>query len=173
MTRRVMEVAEVAPLRKVKYLIPMQGCMGISLPIGTIKQGGTCFFSTVKCRKHCVARKETVTKKHQLMTKALFDEKTPNEISEILTQEMDASDEVILHWFASGDCLPEWEDKIADIMLKIQEEVYVQVGFTRNKSLINNVHEHDTDQIRLALTVKSKQELKESGYRLKIGRAHV
>ena len=153
-----------------KILHPFSGAAGVFFPIGLPKDGGTCSFSTKKCREMCCAKwrpknradyeykinKRTVNAQYRY-----FIEQNPLTVAGKIIKEMGELDFKILHWFASGDCLSKDLKQITTIMKIISSQDIVQCGFTRNKKLWEATWH--IMRVTIALTVEDLYNRPDSG----------
>ncbi len=103
----------------------------IHFPPGEINSGGSCDFTTKACRKHCGYK----INQFELETYRTFMSMSPLSIALEIRDELQRYDCRMLSWFATGDCPEILTDKIAFIFDFLQEEGFIQCGFTRNQVL--------------------------------------
>ncbi len=124
-----------------KLLRPFTGTGAIFFPVGSYLDGGTCISSTKDCRKYCYAKdlndfnfdedlRISEDEKKEILR--LFKTESVEWIKNKIIRDLDGLQTNILHWFGSGDCLSDLEDKITSIMEAVPRSV-TQMGFTRNK----------------------------------------
>lgn len=142
-----------------KLLYSFSGVAGIFFPVGKLKNGGTCEFSTEICLDECAAFKNA-TKDNIIpyeIKLRIYNEISKNPIGEIISQILTELDDLktnILYWFASGDCPKKLTKKLAMLIIKLSKEhVIIQQGFTRNKELWRRVRKEE--DVRLCLTVEN------------------
>jgi len=126
----------------------------VYFPIGSLSEGGTCEFSTKKCRYYCPSGGEinehekwayNYFKKHNeetVLKKIMYDYK---ELSKI------PYNAKMIQWFAWGDCPSELTEKVTVCILAIKDEGIPQYGFTRNRRLWEIIPHYDNLSIGLSL----------------------
>ena len=124
-------------------LKPFTGTGAVFFPVGSPPLG-TCAFSTPDCRHHCYMT-EAEDKDFDEETR-VSDEETRRiwsiinlsesieAIRHIFLRDLEGLQTPILHWFASGDCLPDKVGRISRIIDAMPDHI-IQMGFTRNKRL--------------------------------------
>ncbi len=129
-----------------KILIPISGAAGVFFPIGKPPKG-TCKFADKDCLNHCTAIKDKGYDEEYRVTEAVkkkiheyFINENPLKLCFRILQEMAELRVNILHWFISGDCLPEDQGRMLKIINLLKEgSDIVQMGFTRNKNFWQQV----------------------------------
>lgn len=142
-----------------KILRQISGAAGIFFPIG-LPPEGTCKFATETCLAKCIALKDKEDGKGLRVSQDVkknihnfFITKPSIEVCFKIIQEMGQMHVNILHWFMSGDCLPEDEKRIVNIIETLWKNTgVVQVGFTRNEDFWNNIRHRSN----IVLTCESK-----------------
>ena len=133
--------------------------MGIFFPVGDLKDGGTCEFSTPICKEKCCAvshKKIGATKKFKKDSLKFFNNNDVDTITFQIYKELNETSSIILRpkfllsWFASGDCPSYLTDKIYQIILNLRSKGIVQNGMTRNRNLWNEIRKFK--DIRFLLT---------------------
>ena len=124
-------------------LKPFTGTGAVFFPVGSPPLG-TCAFSTPDCRHHCYMT-EAEDKDFDEETR-VSDEETRRiwsiinlsesieAIRHIFLRDLEGLQTPILHWFASGDCLPDKVGRISRIIDAMPDHI-IQMGFTRNRKL--------------------------------------
>ena len=140
------------------------GVAGIFFPIGLPKDGGTCQYSSEKCRKYCYAKEKDYDETlnipegdKQVILGYFVGNPIITVCSEII-KEMEQLQATILSWFVSGDCPDEHVERLYKIIMLLQEAGVVQNGFTRNKDLWKKLADSKNlnyDILRMVLTVES------------------
>lgn len=133
-------------MKRMKILRQISGAAGIFFPIG-VPPKGTCNFATETCLVKCIALKDKggdnkirVSQQVKKNIHNFFVTKSTMEVCFKIVEEMGKMQTNILHWFMSGDCLPENEKKIIDIIETLWKNTnIVQIGFTRNISFWNDI----------------------------------
>ncbi len=130
----------------------------IFFPAGRAKFGGSCEFTTRKCRKRCWYDEfSTAVEKDVLKA---FKETSASDLLRQLTDEVVETNVWHLQWFASGDCPVDMTTKIAWLIQQlstIEPDMY-QCGFTRNRPLWRMLP--PTGKVRFVLTVESMRSAK-------------
>ena len=129
-----------------KILKQINGAAGIFFPIG-LPPEGTCNFATSTCLSNCIALKDTdkgnklrVSQRVKKNIHNFFITKSTIEVCFEIIKEMGQMEVNILHWFMSGDCLPEDKKKLTDIIeMLLKYTGIVQNGFTRNIDFWHNI----------------------------------
>lgn len=129
-----------------KILRQISGATGIFFPIG-LPPEGTCKFATKICLAKCIALKDKgndnelrVSQHFKKSAHHFFITESTIKVCFKIIEEMAQSQASVLHWFMSGDCLPEDEMKMIDIVETLWKNTQiVQVGFTRNKRFWNSI----------------------------------
>lgn len=132
-----------------KILRKISGGAGIFFPIG-LPPEGTCKFATETCLVRCIALKDKdkednkELKVPQYIKKSIYNffiTKSTMEVCFKIVEEMGKMEVNILHWFMSGDCLPDDEEKLVSIIGMLHENTkIVQIGFTRNINFWNTIN---------------------------------
>jgi hypothetical protein len=109
----------------------------IYLPVGRPEHGGTCAFATINCLDYCPSGQ--IVNVHEKNALRLLKLKSPIELIasilldyEMLTKQGSAN---MIQWFTWGDCLPDLTEKVANVIINLNESGVVQYGSTRNKKL--------------------------------------
>jgi hypothetical protein len=143
---------------KTQILYPFAHVMGIFFPVGDLKDGGTCEFSTDVCKEKCCAishKKIGANKKFKEGSLKYFKDNDADTIASQIHKELNESSSVILKpkflvsWFASGDCPSYLIDKIHQIILNIRNRGIIQNGMTRNKDLWNKIKDFEDGRFLL------------------------
>ncbi len=134
-------------------------CPSIYMPIGPPSEGGTCAFSTEKCRQYCPSG--MVANDIERFVLRFFLGNDAENIVERLHKEFcnlqrNPRAERMLQWWTWGDCLPELTEKVALVMASLHRMGVPQYGFTRNRRLWKMVPNYDT--LHLGLTVDNMDE---------------
>ena len=113
-------------------------CPSIYMPIGNPKDGGSCAFSSKKCREFCPSG--LVTNNTEKFVLEYFKREDAKTIADrIYTEFLDIMRnpraEKMIQWWTWGDCLPELTGKTVKIILNLNTRGVPQYGFTRNKKL--------------------------------------
>jgi len=123
-------------------------------PVGKLKEGGTCEFSTEQCLEHCCEYYDPSQLKKDvfeyMITKPLLT------VSSRIAQEMANMGVSQIHWFASGDCPKKHTTRIVKVIRRLSKLGKIQNGFTRNQRLWEKVNTFK--KVRIALTVDTKVE---------------
>ncbi len=137
-----------------EQLIHTDGAVpSIFFPPGKPRKGGTCEFSTRKCRSRCPSDCQSTNVERGVLK--LFKETPASELVVRLYDELLDGGKLFLQWFAWGDCPRSMTEKIVFLMLELKKKGVVQCGFTRNRPLWNKV----CGAIRLALTVEKMSQV--------------
>lgn len=140
------------------------GVAGIFFPIGLEKEGGTCQYSSEKCRKYCYARDKdydetlNIPEEEKQEILAYFVGNPIITVCSEIMEEMNQLQATVLSWFVSGDCLDRHIERFYKMMMLLQEAGIVQNGFTRNKDLWQKLADSKTlnyDILRMVLTVEN------------------
>jgi len=167
-------------MKEIKLLYQFGCSLGIYFPVGTIEEGGSCEFSSVKCRKECIAFKnigkntKIIPYKDKKEVYDFFCRESVSTIVRKLLSELEENSDNILSWFASGDCPSFLTKKISQVMMRLLKLDVIQCGFTRNIELYNRLYRKkeilyggDTfsfiSDLRVVLTVENKENIKEIG----------
>jgi len=150
-------------MKETKILYPFSGVMGIFFPNGKLCNGGTCEFASKICLKECGALKNAIGDKtigYAAKNKTFqFIIKQPVFAScGKITKEMEKAKSKILHWFAAGDCMGKYTDKIVEIIKHLSTDGLIQCGFTRNENLWKKVCK--VENVHLVFTIESKKRAK-------------
>ncbi len=105
----------------------------IFFPVGKTEDGGTCAYITDECLAHCPSA--GVVHEHEKRALKYFKENPAYMIQARIIGELRYFESNFLGWFSWGDCPPELEDKICDVILGLNKFGIVQNGFTRNRKL--------------------------------------
>jgi len=126
----------------------------IYFPIGNISTGGTCEFSTDKCKEYCPSG--MAVNEHEKYALDFF--KTEHVIDIIAKMEDDFDyltnrpyNAKMIQWFVWGDCPTILTDKVAAVISGIRDLGIPQYGFTRNCRLWEIVP--NEDRLHIGLTV--------------------
>lgn len=140
------------------------GVAGIFFPVGKPPKG-TCQYASEECLPKCYTLRKDYDERVNIpesekkdILKYFMGNPIITVCSEIM-KEMDELQATILSWFASGDCLDKYVDKIYKIMMLLQEEGVIQNGFTRNSNLYQKMFANEKvnyDILRIVFTVESK-----------------
>lgn len=101
----------------------------IFFPPGEVAKKGTCQFASKQCLKECPSQKS------HILTKIYKEFKTKQALilAARIIEEMDNKHYgKVLHWFSSGDCQSEMQEKILKVIKFISMSGLTQCGFTRN-----------------------------------------
>jgi len=134
------------------------GVGAIFFPVGKLDEGGTCEFATDTCLCQCAAFKNATEnnkipyEKKEAAYKFITTKKYNDVVVEIL-KELHAINSRILYWNASGDCPDANTKRVSHLVEILSECGIVQMGFTRNFDLWNNVRE--LSNVHMVLTVES------------------
>ena len=127
----------------------------IYLPVGDISAGGTCEFSTDRCKENCPSG--MLVSKHEKYALDFFKTEDVMTIVTKIKEDFDyivnrpCNDTKMIQWFAWGDCLSILTDKVATVILSIRNLGIPQYGFTRNHHLWEIVPIED--RLRIGLSV--------------------
>lgn len=126
----------------------------IFFPAGSKKRGGTCDFSTRKCRRNCPSYLKT--NKLEKYTFNFFATEPSKIIAERITKELEDNYGInLLQWFSWGDCPVDKTVKITKIMRILSKNKIIQCGFTRNKKLWDKAL--SIENINLGLTMEQEE----------------
>lgn len=133
-------------MKRMKILRQISGAAGIFFPIG-VPPKGTCNFATETCLVKCIALKDKgddnkirVSQQVKKSIHNFFVTKSTMEVCFKIVEEMGKMQTNVLHWFMSGDCMPEDEKKMIDIIETLWKNTeIVQIGFTRNERFWNEI----------------------------------
>ncbi len=140
---------------RIKRILHMDSDIpSVYFPIGKLIDEGTCEFSTYKCIEYCPSGQ--VINKHERYTLTYFKNYLPINIFKKLFSDFKYLAAIpynakMIQWFAWGDCLSELTEKVAQIILMVQDEKIPQYGFTRNKRLWKILP--STDILNIGLSV--------------------
>ena len=126
--------------------------------MGREEEGGSCAFATSQCLSECASG--IVPNEVERSVLKYFQERGVREIvteiyTEFLEMQKDTRMEKVIQWFVWGDCLPSLTNKVATVMSRLNELTIPQYGFTRNKSLWQQVP--SSLLLRIGLTVEDEQ----------------
>lgn len=146
-------------------LRPFTGTGAVFFPIGRPPQG-TCAFATEQCLKQCYAampkypnfdEELRVSAEDKVVVRRVILNRPIEEVVGRICADLRGLQTPILHWFASGDCIPRDTDRIVQVIDAIDDCGIEQMGFTRNERLW---------AIRpdvFALTVESREDVRDEG----------
>lgn len=123
----------------------------VHFPPGLPEDGGSCEFTTKRCREECNYKINSFEK--QVFADMTHEREIDLKVK--IRYELDRFNCRILSWFATGDCPKSMTDKITSIMDWLSEEGYIQCGFTRNQQLWANIL--TMNNVRLGLTVEDHE----------------
>jgi len=127
----------------------------IYFPVGDVSTGGTCEFSTEKCRKYCPSGMSV--SKHEKYALNFFKNENVTTVVAKIKEDFEylvnrsCNDTKMIQWFTWGDCLSTLTDKMAAIISDVHDLGIPLYGFTRNRLLWEIVP--NKDRLRIGLTV--------------------
>ena len=125
-------------IKEYRILLMDCDCPSIYMPVGNPKDGGTCAFATKKCMEYCPSGMVANDVERNVLS--FFLEKDAETVADRLYAEFldvmkNPRAEKMIQWWTWGDCLPELTEKIAIIILSLNNKGVPQYGFTRNRRL--------------------------------------
>lgn len=105
----------------------------IFFPAGKLNKGGTCQYATKKCLERCPSDCQPNELEKAIYKK--FCGMPADKLAKQIHMELLDMNKLFLQWFAWGDCTSKLTEKIAWIIMYLQEHGVVQCGFTRNVKL--------------------------------------
>lgn len=125
-----------------ELLSPINGGLGLYMPVGPLTEGGTCEFLTSRCIVACYVKRQPGFSSIQKKAKRTY--RTVSEESEKivalrLLAEAESKGKDLIHFFMSGDCPSRLTEKMCNILSLISGWGVHICGFTRNYDLFVEV----------------------------------
>lgn len=108
----------------------------IYFPVGKLEDGGSCEFMTGECLEYCPSQ---VKNEHEIRVMKFFVDSRPAIIIDKILSDLSFYGSVHIIWFEWGDCPSMLEDKICEVLIRLDEIGVVQNVYTRNKSFWKKV----------------------------------
>jgi len=110
----------------------------IYFPIGSLEDGGTCEFATLKCQEYCPSGMKS--NYHERYALDYFKNNSARKVVNKLIEDFNyliaiPYNSKMIQWYTWGDCPSELTEKVVLIILNIYRQKIPQYGFTRNIKL--------------------------------------
>jgi len=153
-------------IKNMKLLVPLHGVAAIFFPVGEIDKGGTCEFATKECLEMCAAFKNATDEniigyEHKLKVFEFITKVSLFLVCNQIVEDLSQMNPKLLYWFASGDCMEKYVNRISAIMEHLSLEGIIQCGFTRNKKLWKRTQE--IQNVNIALTMEKLEDISKTG----------